>query len=335
MLFARGWTDGLPVRRSNCGTRSPPWWRASGRDAAEGHRPDPAALGRMATIEKIAINAVLSGCRPEYFPVVLAAIDALLDNDCQLYSIQTATNTTAPLSIVNGPVAKRDRHQCPRQRVRAGHAAPTPRSAGRCSSAFRNIGGDIAGETDMATHGQAGKIHRLHRRGGRRQPVAAVSCRRRLRRGRQHRHRVSPRSPPHNIFTYGCETGIRHSRTVHRRLTMGLGHNNIIFPTGPLFVVSPEHAATMARDGIGKKEIRNAVFERAPDPVDAVCQSQRRGTSGTGAPAGLPRSATRTISGLRTGPEDIYVVVAGGAGIHSLFVPTAFSYRPVTRRIVS
>ena len=49
----------------------------------------------------------------------------------------------------------------------------------------------------------------------------------------------------------------------------GLGHNNIIFPTGPLLVVSPEHAGTLARDGIGKAEIARAVFERAGQAVMA------------------------------------------------------------------
>jgi len=85
-------------------------------------------------------------------------------------------------------------------------------------------------------------------------------------------------SAPHNIFTYGCETGREILDQFVGAMT-GLGHNNIIFPTGPLLIVSPEHAATLAHDGIGKVEIRQAVFEQARIP--------------------LARFARRTVEGLR------------------------------------
>jgi hypothetical protein len=115
---------------------------------------------------------------------------------------------------------------------------------------------------------------------------------------------------------------------------LGLGHNNILFPTGPVFIVSPEHAATMARDGIGKTDIQNAVFERARIPLTRFAKRSV---------AGLHHRRARWFAevgdpdhiGIADRAEDISIVVAGGAGIHSLFVPTAFSYRPVTRKIVS
>src|SRR5262249_970903 len=103
MLFARGWTDGLPGVVPTA-DKVAAMVAASGRNASDAVGPIPPRW-RPATIEKIAINAVLAGCRPEYFPVVLAAIEAALDEDCELYGIQTATNTTAPLFIVNGPIA--------------------------------------------------------------------------------------------------------------------------------------------------------------------------------------------------------------------------------------
>jgi len=88
----------------------------------------------------------------------------------------------------------------------------------------------------------------------------------------------------------------------------------------------------LARDGIGKKEIRNAVFERARIPLSRFAKRSVEGLrhrrSRWFAEVGDPDHI-----GVADRPEDINVVVAGGAGIHSLFVPTAFSYRPVTRRI--
>ena len=140
-------------------------------------------------------------------------------------------------------------------------------------------------------------------------------------------------SAPQNIFTYGCETG--HDVLDHFiGATLGLGHNNIIFPTGPLFVVSPEHAATMARDGIGKKDIQNAVFERARIPLTRFAKRSVRGLHHRRA-HWFAEVGDPDHIGIADRPEDIHIVVAGGAGIHSLFVPTAFSYRPVTRRIAN
>src|ERR1700722_10741439 len=329
MLFARGWTDGLPVVVPTA-EKVASMVAASGRDGADRIGPIPPRW-RQATIEKIAVNAVMAGCRPEYFPVVLAALDAALDNDCQLYGIQTATNTTAPLFIVNGPIV--DELDINARGNLFGQGARANATIGRAVQlVLRNIGGDIPGETDMSTHGQAGKFSACIAEAESDSPwspfhvdvgFAATD----------NTVTVIGASAPQNIFTYGCETGqdvLEHFVGA----TLGLGHNNIIFPTGPLFVVSPEHAGTMARDGIGKKEIQNAVFERARIPLTRFSARSVRGleprrprwSAGVGDPNHI---------GIADRPEDVHIVVAGGAGIHSLFVPTAFSYRPVTRSIVT
>jgi hypothetical protein len=327
LMFARGWTDGLPVVIPTA-EKVAAMVAACGRDAADPIGPFPPRW-RRATIEKVAINAVMAGCRPEYFPVVLAALDAALDNDCQLYGIQTATNTTAPLFIVNGPIVKEIDINA-RGNV-FGQGARANATIGRAVQlVLRNIGGDLPGETDMSTHGQAGKFGACIAEAEDESPwspfhvdigfAAADST-----------VTVIGASAPQNIFTYGCETGqdiLEHFIGA----ALGLGHNNIIFPTGPLFVVSPEHAATMARDGIGKKDIQNALFERARIPLARFAARSVRG---------LHHRRERWFAevgdadhiGIADRPQDVHIVVAGGAGIHSLFVPTAFSHRPVTRRI--
>src|SRR5256886_9210920 len=101
-FFDRGVTDGLPV--------VPPTRRlveravaSSGRDAGELIALVPPNYGR-ATVEKIAINAVMAGCRPEYLPVVLAAIDAICDEAFDLHGVSATTNAPSPLVIVNGPI---------------------------------------------------------------------------------------------------------------------------------------------------------------------------------------------------------------------------------------
>src|SRR5713101_8044532 len=327
LFFERGRTDGLPVVMPTA-EKVARMVAAAGRPAEDIIGPIPPRW-RKATIEKIAINAVMAGCRPEYFPVVLTAIDALLDPDCQLYGIQTATNTTTPLIVVNGPIAEELDVNSGGNLFGAGWRANA--TIGRAVQlVLRNIGGDIAGQTDMATHGQPGKFTFCIAEAERNSPwtpfhvdagfAAADST-----------VTVIGASAPQNVFTYGCESGEDILAHLVGAMT-GLGHNNIIFPTGPLLVLSPEHAGTLARDGIGKKDIQQAVFERARIP--------------------LTRFAKRTVEGLRhrrsrwfaevgdaqhigvaDRPQDVSVIVAGGAGIHSLFVPTSFSYRPVTRKI--
>lgn len=101
-LYARGVTDGLPVV-------TPTAARVAAAVDASGRRSDELValvaprLGR-ATVEKIAINAVMAGCRPEYLPVVIAAVEAICDPAFALVGVSGTTDAVAPLLIVNGPV---------------------------------------------------------------------------------------------------------------------------------------------------------------------------------------------------------------------------------------
>ena len=327
MLFARGFTDGLPVVVPTA-EKVDAMVAASGRGAAEQIGPIPPRW-RMASLEKIAINAVMAGCRAEYFPVVLAALDALLDDACQLYGIQTATNTTSPLLILNGPVV--DRLEVNARGNVFGAGARANAAIGRAVQlVLRNVGGDIPGETDMATHGHAGKFTACIAEAEADSPWSAFHVERGFAPS-DSTVTVIGASAPQNIFTYGCETGqdiLEHFIGA----TLGLGHNNIIFPTGPLFVVSPEHAGTLARDGIGKRELRNALFERARIPLSRFAARSVKGLEHR-RERWFAEVGDRDHIGIADRPEDIHIVVAGGAGIHSLFVPTAFSYGPVIRSI--
>jgi hypothetical protein len=327
LFFARGWTDGLPVVVPTS-EKVARMVAASGRAATDKVGLIPPRW-REATIEKLAINSVMAGCLPEYFPVVLAAINAVLDPDCQLYGIQTATNTTAPLVIVNGPVAQRLDINSRGNLFGQGRRANA--TIGRALQLIlRNIGGDIPGETDMSTHGHAGKFTYCMAEAEAESPWAPFHVDAGFE-ASDSTVTVIGASPPQNVFTYGCEKGEEILEHLIGAM-LGLGHNNIIFPTGPVLILSPEHASTLARDGIGKKEIQNAVFERARVPLTRFAKRSADG---------LKHRRSRWFAevgdvehiGVADKPSDVHVLVAGGAGIHSLFVPTAFSFRPVTRKI--
>ena len=102
--FENGWTDGLPV--------VPPTEQAvlamvaaAGRDTLEVLGVMPPRMG-VVTVEAVATNAVMAGCRPEYMPVVLAAVEALLDPQFDVQGLQATSDPAAPLVIVSGPVVE-------------------------------------------------------------------------------------------------------------------------------------------------------------------------------------------------------------------------------------
>lgn len=102
-MFDRGWTDGLPVVPP---TAERVKAMLDGRDPAASLGPVPPGMGE-ATLERLASCAVLAGCRPEYFPVVLAAAEAMLDEAFNLNGIAVTTSPPGPILIVNGPVRDR------------------------------------------------------------------------------------------------------------------------------------------------------------------------------------------------------------------------------------
>ncbi len=97
----RGWSDGLPI--------VPPTPERVLRFLSVADEPPERELGAIpprngvATLEKLAINAVMAGCLPEYFPVVTTAIAAMLEEPFNLLGVQSTTHPCAPLVIVNGP----------------------------------------------------------------------------------------------------------------------------------------------------------------------------------------------------------------------------------------
>jgi hypothetical protein len=155
LYFENAWTDGLPVV-------PPTEARVMQFLAACGHEPDD-VIGtvpqrrRIVTAEKIAINAVMAGCRPEYMPVIIAAFQAMTEELFNLHGITVTTGGPAPLLIVNGPIAKR-------LGMNAGVSifGPGWRSNATIGRAIRliliNACGTEPGVMDKATIGHPGKF---------------------------------------------------------------------------------------------------------------------------------------------------------------------------------
>jgi hypothetical protein len=301
-LFARGVTDGLPVVVPSR-ARVAAAVAASGRPADELVAVVAPAQGR-ATVERIAVNAVMAGCRPEYMPVVIAAVEAMCDEGFALVGISGTTDAVAPVLIVNGPARGALDINCG-----AGALGPGRRANATIGRAVRlvwvNIGGARPGVISMSTFGN---------------PARYACC------FGEHEE-ASPWEPLHVElgFAAGDSTVAAiageplqvvadpHSRTAADVLTtvarslavVGSYRHRALGDT--LIVLSPEHAHTIGHDGWSKARARAFLYEQVP--------------------------------GKFRGPENLKLVVAGGtAGRFTAIVPGwPFPEAPaglVIRRIV-
>ena len=153
-VMSQGWGDGLPVvppteervRAMVDGSGLPPAHLVGAMGPAKGE----------ATVEKIAINAVMAGCLPEYMPVVVAAVEAICEPEFNLDGVQSTTNPCGVGMIVNGPIRNEIDLNCSRNCMGPGWRANA--TIGRAMSLiWLNIGGAKPGEVDKSSHGFPGK----------------------------------------------------------------------------------------------------------------------------------------------------------------------------------
>lgn len=152
--FDRGWSDGLPV--------VPPTGIRVVRMLAGTHRDPQEVVGKVppdyaqCTIEKIAINAVLAGCKPEYLPVVITAVEAALQDEFCMHGLLATTYFSGPMVIVNGPISRAIGMNAKGNALGQGNRANA--TIGRALQlVIRNVGGGRPGGVDRAVFGNPGK----------------------------------------------------------------------------------------------------------------------------------------------------------------------------------
>ena len=318
--------DGLPL--------VPPTREAVHRMvAACGHPPD-FVLGVMAplmqevTITDAAICAVAAGCRPEYFPVVLAALDAVMDPEFNLLAIQATTELASTLIIVNGPIAQR-------LAIHSGSGCLGPgfRANATIGRALRlagmHIGGAIPGETDMATFGHAGKFTACFAEAEQDHPWEPLHVARGYAKDKSTVTVVGADAPVNiNDFASASAESILHM--IAATMTYP-GSNNAQGGGEVLVALSPGHAALFRKEGMSRRQVQEALYQRARVRVETFSKEMRARVSrkraqryGTELPDELP---------IADSPECILIVVAGGPGSHTLFFPTYGETRAITRVI--
>ncbi|HUS95595.1 MAG TPA: thioredoxin, partial [Hyphomicrobiaceae bacterium] len=154
-LFERGWSDGLPVVPPT-EARVLRMLAGTARDAKEVIGKIPSDLVDC-TVEKVAVNAVMAGCKPEYLPVVIAAVEAVLEEPFSMHGVLATTMFVGPVVIVNGPIRRSIGMNAKGNALGQGFRANS--TIGRALQlVIRNVGGGRPQEVDRATLGNPGKL---------------------------------------------------------------------------------------------------------------------------------------------------------------------------------
>jgi hypothetical protein len=306
--FERGWTDGLPVVPATEETVRR-FLQAAGHGTGDVVLTETTRR-RTISAEKVAINAVMAGCRPEYMPVLLAALEAMADPAFTLHGAITSTGGSATLVVVNGPI----RH---RLGLNAGGNVFGPgwRANATIGRAIRlitlNCLGAQPGLLDRSTQGHPGKYSYCIAELEEENPWEPLHVTRGLARGTS-AVTVFAAEGPHNVLSHYGER----AEAVIVALADTMASLGSFSPGESFVVLAPEHVAILARDGWTKPCIREALYARARRTVADL----KRG--GKLAGAVQPGDETRWEHRGRSSADIHLVVAGGGAGGHSAFIPS-------------
>ena len=327
-LCEKGWSDGLPV--------IPPTPERVERMLAYCDRDFDRPVVKIpprfgaATPLRVAANAVMAGCKPEYFPLVLLALEAMAEEPYNLYGTQATTHPCTPMLIFNGPIA-REVGLNSGNNVMGNYFRANAAIGRAVRLALVNIGAAIPGTGDMATAGTPAKFtfcvaeneeaspwEPLHVELGFPRDASTVT--------------VVAAEGPHNVNDHES-TSAEGILTMIAGTMPNTGSNNAYYEGQPVMAFSPEHAATVALDGITKAAAKQWLWEHATIPLSKFSKEsieRRFRRKLTDQYANVPLD---TPVHMWAKPDDLIIIVTGGAGKHSQWVPTFGNTRSVTRAL--
>jgi len=327
-MFDLGWTDGLPVvtptqprvlRMLQGTTRSP--------EEVVGEIP-PAF--RPCSVEKAAINAVMAGCKPEYFPVVLAALDAALDPAFAWSGLLSTTMGVGPVIVVNGPITKRIGMNWGINVL--GHGNRPNATIGRALQlTARNVGGAVPGGVDRSTLGHPGKFGVCFAENETDSAWESLATSR----------GVEPGKSAVTVFA-GCGASVfldelsNTPESLARSLASGLqsvGHPKLVQYCAAMLVIGHEHWQVFKAVGWSRSDIDSAIYEASKLP------GRRLVRGANGVKAGMKHTFADGEH-AKFNPGDLLTVRAGGkAGLMSVIVPGWGSgptgSQPITREVTA
>jgi hypothetical protein len=326
VVEAQGWGDGLPVipptpDRVQAMLEATPLPPAHVVAVLEPRRGE-------ATVEKIAVNAVLAGCRPDYLPAVLAAVEAVAAPEFNLYALNTTTCCATPALLVSGPARARLGIECGYSCL--GHNGRANATIGRALRlVLRNVGGAVPGAVSKSVFGQPGRISLCFGEWEERSPFPPFHVRRGF-------------APEHDVVTAVCATGTQDIADIFadtgEELVWVLAHsidwignNKVLVPQDKgdmLLLLCPDFAHKIARDGIDVPTLQRMLLEWTRTPIERWHRAhwpklERLGYVEDG------------VVPLAARPEQFLIAVAGGeSGHHALYFCTFGLTWAVSRRFV-
>ena len=308
-LYDRGWTDGLPLVPPT-ETRVLRMLEGTSRAADEVVALVPPNLVEC-TVEKVAVNSVMAGCRPEYLPVVLTALEAVCTDEFNMHGILATTMGVGPVLVVNGPITAEIGMNSGVNVL--GHGNRANATIGRAVQlVVRNVGGGAPGGVDRATHGSMSKLGFCFAEDEVGSPWTTLA-----------EDRGFSRS--HDVVTAFCGEGprivvdqkSRSADSLVRMLAEGLLVSvspRTVMGMDGLLVVSPEHMARFSDAGWDRQRFMEELGRHLVVEADGILA----GTGGIeeGLPPGLAGLALPKFR-----PGGLLVVHAGGpAGLFSAII---------------
>jgi thiol-disulfide isomerase/thioredoxin len=325
-MYERGWSDGLPLVPPS-EERVLRMLDGTSRDPQEVVGLVPPALA-AATVEKIAINAVMAGCKPEYLPVVLAAVEAVLDEAFAMHGVLATTMFAGPVVVVNGAVRRRIGMNAKGNALGQGNRANA--AIGRALQlVIRNIGEGRPQEVDRATLGNPGKLTYCFAEDEEGSCWEPLSVERGLK----------PGTSAVTVFAgFGLQGVVdqksRDPQSLSRSMAESLKaiHNVKLAPAcDALLVVCPEHERTFREAGWSKARLYEELYRLCEIPGDDLIAGAKGIAEG-----GPPELAGKTVNKFRPGGL-LIVRAGGGAGMFSGIIggwsSGARGSVPVTREV--
>jgi hypothetical protein len=325
--FDRGWSDGLPV--------VPPTEVRVVRMLAGTKRSPDEVLGKAppnlvdCTVEKVAVNAVMAGCKPEYMPVALAAVEAALDDAFCMHGLLATTWFSGPVVMVNGPVAQRIGMNSGGNALGQGNRANA--TIGRALQlVIRNVGGGRPGEVDRAALGNPGKYTYCFAEDESDDQWITMAEEKGFDKG-QSTVTLFAGEGLQGIMDQQSRTPESLAATFAQSL-LAVAHPKLAMAADAVLVVSPEHCRVFYEAGWDKAKFRSEVEQRTVRSGEDLI----RGAGGIA--EGLPEGF-KEASIPKFRPGGLQIIRAGGkAGMFSAIIggwvaSGAIGSEPVTKEV--
>ncbi len=308
LYYKKGWTDGLPI--------VPPTEKKINAmlNAVRLDPKDEVIFVKHRNVsviaEKVAMNAVMAGCKPDYMPVIIAALQAMQDPRWGFHGPATSTGGAAVLLLVNGPIVRELEINSGEDLFGPGWRANS--TIGRAVRlVMRNAIGCLPGTLDRSTLGHGGKYSFCIVENEAESPWHPVHVERGFR-PEQSTVTVFAALAPHQFYNQLSNTaeGVLNTACAHMRFSAGVGMQPQYF-----ICLAGEHMRVIAKDGRTKEDIKRFCFEHTKASHAELKQISAM-------PGKVMAEDEMIFQSLVPTPEDFIVVAAGSsAGAFSAFIP--------------